>query len=346
MVEIGDHLHASGTTPVLFYQSKKFPFGDRPFQRVQVDTLLGSAPEYFASIGEKISAACLTDAPGIFIEDTYPSRLQLHPGIAKFLVVRPTSFSYLLSLRTRYGNTYEGYLMADAGGSPTWPYTPEETATIRNWKEFHEVGPIFRRATPAGIKKLQQKYGWQEDVPQFVFSMGGGGQHEGANDVGNFLEQSAALAPKIRERYPQARLLFVKGPLYPVDAPVPQGFEIVAAEEDMPSLFAIATMAVIRPGFNSIWECIYGQTPFYYVEGTTYSEPINEKINVLKAQGLASNEEALDEDYHRRFRKACQAVLDRWNGRPTEVFMQVIEQGSRQATQRYREAAGDTNHTS
>jgi|GEM_PF-6849969 len=325
LAEIAACLHSAGEKPVLFYQSVAYPYARPDFQAIGIQSLRKCSDDYRLRVQDGINMLCSVAGPHIFIEDTHPSNLRIRQSTRQFLVVRPTTFAYLVECRRIYERYYTGFLIADEPDSPTWPYTEEETAEIRSWKKFCFIGPVFRTAGDDDIESLRYKYGWQPDRPFFVFSMGGGGQQAGANDTERFLDEAIVVAHKIRERHPRARLLFVKGPLYKEARALPEIFESIDSEKNLPALFALAQGAVIRPGFNAVWECIHAGTPFYYIQGTVFSEPVGDKMMRLARFGLADNDKFLDDDYTVDYKNRCAEIADRWNGQPNASFAEAIE---------------------
>lgn len=323
MTQIADQLHASGQKPVLFYQNKQFPFSNKLFHKVKIRHLARADAAYLRAVETKVNAACNICAPRIFIEDTHPANIRLRGNIARFLLIRPTTFAYLQKIISLHGNDYDAFFIADHVDSPTWPYNNAETVGISSWRNCHQVGPVFRRSSAEEIASVKIKYGWRKDVPLYVFSMGGGGQQAGGNDAEVFLKEAQRIIHKVGNT---ARFLFVKGPLFPEGIDLPPQMEVISEEENMPALFAIATAAIIRPGFNSVWECIQSQTPFYYIEGTTFSEPIGQKMKKLSELGLASNKDAFNELYRQQYAERCRQLLQQWNGTPNQLFFSVIDE--------------------
>jgi len=324
MVEIADHLYEKGEKPILFYQCKKFPFPSRDYLTRRIQPLLRSDETYIKEIEEIINTSCSITSPSIFIEDTHPSSLKIRDTIDKFLVVRPTTFTYLSFLKRAYGSYYQGFFIADHYDSPTWPYTEEETDTISKWSNWHLLHPIYRKPAISSITAIKNNYSILGKQPIVVFSMGGGGQQAGADDVRPFLQTALSISDGILSNWKNVRLIFIKGPLFPKDVEIPDRFEVVDNEPEMPALLQSATAAVIRPSYNTIWECIHGGVPFYAVEGTTFSEPIDSKLQRLRAFGLLLQEQAFDEKFHPGFKLACKKIISRWNGYPADRFFELL----------------------
>lgn len=242
----------------------------------------------------RVESAALMSEPSVVIEDTHPIGITLSSAIARFLIVRPLTFSALLNLKHVNQSEYSHFFIADDPGSPTWPYDSDETFQIQGWDKWTCVGPIYRRAQSRDITEVRRRYSWSPDRRICVFSLGGGGEHVGADDATEFLRKAEEIARKIRTIDRKAQLIFVRGPLFSTRRGVGDIFEDVPFEPLMPALFAISDLACIRPGFNSTWECLVEGTPIVPVVGTSYQEPIAARLQRLKQLGfLVSDVEAV-----------------------------------------------------
>jgi hypothetical protein len=237
-------------------------------------------------LNESIDAYALMSTPSVVVEDTHPLGLELSSQVTRLLVVRPLAFSELKKLDRHYKHVYRSFLLADHPESPTWPYSNNETQIITEWDSWHFIGPIYRHPTFDEINEVKRRYNWVPGRPICVFSLGGGGEHEGANDALKFIKRGSVIAEMLLNGNPSARMIFVKGPLFTASISIPQPFEVVEQEPLMPALFAIANAAIIRPGFNSIWECINGGTPILPILGTSYKEPMQARLRNLRVHGL------------------------------------------------------------
>lgn len=321
---IAAFMHSKGEDPVLFYQTDlRAP--DTSFYAASIRDIRKNRSVYKQQISSIINDACRISSPSVFIEDTHPLDLTLSKEIYKILIVRPTTFAYLITINKEYGKQYALFAISDDPASPTWPYNEEETEIILSWPKWIVIGPIFRKYTDNDLDQVKKKYNYDAQHPIFLFSMGGGGQQRDGNDFEYFRNESIALREEIRTHHPDARFVFVKGPLFRSDHELPPGFEIFDHEEQMPALFAIAEGAVIRPGFNSVWECISGLTPFYAIQGTTYNEPIDDKLKRLKDFDLYSdNNILLSAEARKRFMRQGALMKDRYSGHPSNALIEAI----------------------
>ena len=285
----------------------------------------------------RVESYVLLSKPYLIFDDTYPLILEFSRRIHRALVVRPTEFTFLHTLRTEYSNMYSHFLLADAPESPTWPYSAAETAEITEWKDWSFIGPVFRTPAEQGITEVKKRHLFREGQAIYVFSMGGGGCHnDGNNDRKHFIEESLAIGHELREADSSCRLMFIRGPLFPREKQLPNIFEDIAEEPLMPELLSIATGAVIRPGFNTLWECIYSGTPFVGVEGTTYEEPVSQRLTALISAGIGMQRNVIlwkDKQWVNDYRLRCAHLAARWTGVPCEKTLREVVRSSFNATQ-------------
>jgi hypothetical protein len=237
-----------------------------------------------------ITSLARLSSPSVVIEDTHPLGLTLDSDqLTRILILRPITWTTLLELRRGVARQYKRVFVADQPQSPTWPYTERQTATISSWSDWHFVGPVYRSPTASEIDEVRRRYGWSAVNRICVFSMGGGGEHFGASDARMFVKKASRIASRLRQLDPSAQSVFVKGPLFSEAVRIPSCFRVVDQEPLMPALFVVADAAVLRPGFNSVWECIAGNTPIIPISGTSYQEPIPARLKRLNAFGLLSH---------------------------------------------------------
>jgi len=260
--------------------------------------------------------------PAVVVEDTHPNPIHLPAEIRRVLLVRPTSFDYLVQLNERSGSVYSAYLLCDSPDSPTWPYDEAQTRQLAAWKKWHLIGPIYRTPAADEIQEVRTRNHLSEDQEVCVFTMGGGGVHAHdphGQDIVRFLRLAMQVADVVQPPGSHVRLLFVKGPYFPLRIPIPARFEIVRDEEQMPALLKIAKGAVIRAGFNTTWECMAAGTPFIPMIGTTYAEPVPERVNRLMAFGLVpptTDRFWADDAWRAEYRRITASIVARHSGTP------------------------------
>ena len=321
---LADTLKRAGESPALVTQGDHGPeLTGIAFSRVR--PLWQHDPAEQRKILAHLIAYARMFSPSVLIEDTIPCAIDL-PSTApcrRILVVRPVEYGALQGLRQTCGDTYDSFLIADAPESPTWPYTESETTEIGSWNNWYNIGPIFRTAQPSEVAAVSAKYNRYGTRKLCVATMGGGGEHEGTCDAERFLEAAAGIAQQLREHDPGWAFLLVKGPYFDAshDPAIPELFDVVEHEAEMPALLARADLAVIRPGFNTTWECIMGRTPFIPIVGSTFQEPVNQRLARLEQIGLVPPSLAVasrEGNWTEAFRSVTTQLADRWTGRPQQ----------------------------
>ena len=193
---------------------------------------------------------------------------------------------------------------------------------MAGWKKWRVIGPVYRTASEDEIREVRARYDLGGDQEACVFTMGGGGVHvldSKGQDIIRFLRLASQVADVVQTVRPRVRLLFVRGPYFPARIPIPSRFEIVRDEEQMPALLKIAKGAVIRAGFNTTWECLSAETPFLPLIGTTYAEPVDERVNRLTSLGLVPpNIESFwfDDKWRAEYRRTAKSIVAKHSGMP------------------------------
>ena len=323
-----DALKSVGEKPIIFSQGLYQPHGASHFPAKNIPSLWRAPEDVRKRVASELYTMAAISLPAIVVEDTHPNPIRLSPEVRRVLMVRPTSFEYLRSLRQRQSNVYAAFVLCDAPDSPTWPYTPDETKEVIGWDNWHVVGPIYRRATASDIDEVLRRYSLSADEDLCVFTMGGGGVHEvNDRDVERFMALATEVADRIQQGPRPVRLIFVKGPYFPPDVTVPDFFETVQHEPQMPALLSVARGAVIRAGFNTTWECLAAGTPFVPLVGTTVAEPVPERVSKLQALGLLpdSIDKFWFEDRWRDdFRRLRAEIVVRHPGTPRGLELQRL----------------------
>jgi hypothetical protein len=325
-------LRRAGRRPVIFFQGDYLP----SVTRLQIGLsypALYSLPRARAQIlANEIARYATLSRPALIIEDTHPAPVSVPHAIRRILLVRPTEFDYLVSLQSSFASLYDRFILCDRPGSPSWPYAEGETAELLRWKNWVCLEPIFRRSRKEKITQIRCRYNLRKESLSFVFSMGAGGQRDGSNDCLTFVQRSAEIAEQLRSFYGRVRLLFVCGPLFPPQIRIPEHFEVIEGEPDLHALFAACSGAVIRPGFNSMWECIGAGIPFLPVHGTTYEEPVKRRLQRMAKFGLVVPDTISawrDNVWLESYKQACSSLLTLYSGEPKEQFMAAIATGTR-----------------
>jgi hypothetical protein len=234
---------------------------------------------------------------------------------------------HMRQLHQDHGQTYQTFIICDAPESPTWPFSHSETQEILSWPKFAAIGPIYRRPHPRTISTVRERYRIGPGDKVLVFSLGGGGEQHGSDDRVHFVSKAESIAKSFRALHRNARFLFVCGPLFPNTLHIPDWFERIAEEPELPSLLACSSGAVIRPGYNTLWECIACGTPFLPVLGTGYMEPFAARLEAMRAFGLPiprTVEDLADDQLPARFKSQCDIVTRRFPGTPAKSFIEIL----------------------
>jgi hypothetical protein len=317
LIGLCEALAGAGRKPILVAEGSGYHAIPHGFPSASIPKISDQTPKVRSEIGKAISSLALISTPSVIVEDTHPLPLSLAEDVSRLLVVRPLVWSELKRLRKECSPKYRNVLVADHPLSPTWPYNTLQTKEIKTWKDWLFVGPIYRRPIQSEINDVKRRYRWKRGARICVFSMGGGGEHYGAEDASWFCKRSLALGKSLLDQDPSARLVFVGGPLFKRYDLIPDIFTVVKNEPFMPALLTIADAAVIRPGFNSVWECIAGATAIIPITGTSYQEPMDIRMKSLKSRGIAHSD--IRTLWNRpnvcaRTVRTCRIVAKRWKG--------------------------------
>lgn len=301
-----------GEKPVVFVQGnypelmrRAVPGGNLP----RLHTMDASGRSKVASV---LSRYVALSEPSILIEDTHPAPLDWPYDMPRAILMRPTVMSHMRVVRYAQRTSHVPVLLCDHPQSPTWPFSERETSEILSWPLWECIGPVFRRPSDDAMQHIRVRHGIDERQPLYVAFMGGGGQQEGSDDLGKFRQYCSEVGEQLRVTQPDARLLFLGGPLYPINAAAPRSFELIREEDDVPSLLALARGAIVRPGYNTVWECIAAGCPFLPVIGSTYQEPVAPRLDAIRKAGFplcTSADDLLSDKTGATFRSLSQSVL-------------------------------------
>lgn len=323
-------LASVGERPVIFSAGEYRPAGLEQFPVRLVPSLWGATDEVRKRVASDLHSMAAISLPSVVVEDTHPAPIQLPAEIRRVLLVRPTSFDYLVRLNELGREIYSAYLLCDSPDSPTWPYDEAQTRQLAGWKNWHGIGPLYRTASEDDVRKVRARYSLRADEEVCVFSMGGGGatvNDPNGQDFVRFFRLALQMAAALQAAGSRARLLFVRGPYFPRRIPIPPRFEVVPEEDQMPALLKIAKAAVIRAGFNTSWECIAAGTPFLPLIGTTYQEPVKERLNRLASRGLVAPDVKslwFDENWRAEYRRTAKNVFATNSGDPDPLELRRL----------------------
>ncbi len=326
-LELCRWLRRSKRRPVIFLQGCYPAELAMRYPGASIPALYTLEKDRAQSVADEIARYALLSTDSVIFEDTHPAPVSWPISLQRVLIVRPTTINHMRLLRYRYSQEFRTFVVCDHPSSPSWPYSEAETSEMQGWPNWKFVGPIFRRATIQGVSIIRGKYKLTSDQEIFVFTLGGGGERPGSGDRISFIQNAETIALDLRKRFRKARMIFVCGPLFDLSTKVPSIFEVIAEEPELPCLFAVARGAIIRPGFNSTWECIASATPFVAIPGQTYLEPSAERLVRLNEYGLQTAEAIdywCDDEWRRKYRRTCRSILKTFTGEPVAQFMQSV----------------------
>jgi peptidoglycan/xylan/chitin deacetylase (PgdA/CDA1 family) len=330
---VSQALASIGERPVIFTEGRYRYAELAKFPVRLVPSLWGATDEVRKQVSSELFSMAAISLPAVLVEDTHPAPVQLPASVRRVLLVRPTSFEYLVRLNQQYGAIYSAYLLCDSPDSPTWPYDEAQTRQLAGWKKWSIIGPLYRTPSEAEILEVRKRFDVSDDRKLCVFTMGGGGVHvldPKGQDVIRFLRLASQVADTVQAARPSARMLFVRGPLFPARIPIPPRFEIVREEAHMPALLKIARGAVIRAGFNTAWECLSAGTPFMPLIGTTYVEPVAARVDRMASLGLVPpNTESFwfDDQWRAEYRRTAAGIVAAHSGAadPEQVGRLIVD---------------------
>lgn len=307
-------LRGLGEAPVILSQGiyPDFMAAEIPGETLGTLYLLGEAGRNKAA--RRIAKAARRTRPAVIIEDTHPSTLRFTSDVLRLLIVRPVEIESMRELNAQCREQFRRFLIADHPDSPTWPYDEPATAEIFSWPGWSAMGPVFRAPTAEGCERVRKKYSLDAGQPLYVFTMGGGGSQPGSHDAAWFVARSAEIATCIHNRHPDARFIFIRGPLFPANFEIPPVFENYAVEPEMPSLLAEAGGVIARRSLNATWECLASGAPLLGIPGSTYVEPAGARLERSTRAGLvpADFEQWLDPSWRDAYRRIAAAMVARW----------------------------------
>lgn len=214
--------------------------------------------------------------PDLVVEDTYPDRwfqgLLALRNVPRVLVLRRVDRPGLDDFHASghlarferivvphepedfWADGHSGVLRALAAGSG----------------RFRFCGPVFELPAPGDLAAVRGRYG---DGPLVVASAGAGGDH--FDDA--FCDRFFAAVAEVSRRFAGAgrgeRFVLVLGPYYRGRRPhAAANLVVVDEERRLPALLHLASVAVLRPGYNTLHEALSGPARVVVVPGESWME--------------------------------------------------------------------------
>ena len=228
--------------------------------------------------------------PDIVIEDTDPNPVYEQTPSLKYrhrvLIMRRIEESALLSmLVNKKFDTFDKIIFLQ---SKQELFNDVANPKLRLWLEFDKkikfTGPVFYTPTKQEIINASKKYSDTNEL--IVFNAGAGGEHFGEGFCKKLFSAAVAIAPSLN----QYTIVIVKGSNYKDDIVVPsnvKNVKVVDFEPNLPALFAISRICVLRPGYNAVFESLSGNTDLLLIPSVSYLE--QQELWVKQLQNTYAN---------------------------------------------------------
>lgn len=215
--------------------------------------------------------------PTVVVEDTHPDEWCLSipavRNIPKILLLRridPLAIDDYLE--AGYIGIYDMILIANEEAlfrSESQSAECELIFTLSS--NFHFVGPIFKKPSDEEIKLVCEKY--PTKAPLIVVNAGAGGEHLAEKFCLELFSTMTRVAHEFETLEIDAHFVIVLGPYFKGVLPSPTAnMTIVSYEPLLPALLAIASVAILRGGYNVVYEALGNGTPVIFIPSASYLE--------------------------------------------------------------------------
>ena len=238
-------------------------------------------------------------SPDIVIEDTDPDPVYEQVSSLKYrhkvLIMRRIEENALVSmLDNKKFDRFDKVVFLQ---SKKELFNDVANPKLRLWLEYEEkvkfMGPVFYKPTKQEIRDVANRYPHNDNL--IVFNAGAGGEHFGEGFCKKLFSAAISIAPKLK----QCMIVIVKGSNYKDEIVVPSNIKnvrIVEFEPNLPALFAISKVCVLRPGYNAVFESLSGNADLLLIPSVSYLEQQEEWIKQL--QNRYTNVHSLPTDYN------------------------------------------------
>ena len=167
---------------------------------------------------------------------------------------------------------------------------------LRLWLEFEPkitfTGPVFYVPTKQEISDISKKYTSNNDI--IVFNAGAGGEHFGEGFCKKLFSAAVSIATELKN----CQIIIVKGSNYKDEIIVPSNIKnvkVIDFEPNLPALFAISRICVLRPGYNAVFESLSGNADLLLIPSISYLE--KQEAWIKQLQETYSNVYYLPKEY-------------------------------------------------
>lgn len=227
--------------------------------------------------------------PELIIEDTYPDdwllSLPAVKKIKKILILRRIDSESLDKYRVQ-GNLalYDKILcLQKLKEFISDCRIPVLKTVVMHSDKFKFIGPIFRTPDKKIKKKIKSKYP-KRIYPQIVVSAGAGGEHPNETYCKDLYRTVLRIAYNMKKMRINVNFIIVTGIYFKLNKQIkiPSNTRIVQFEPDLNCLLSQADICILRPGFNSTYEALSGNSQIILVPGVSYMEQQEEWVKNLK----------------------------------------------------------------
>jgi len=231
--------------------------------------------------------------PCVVFEDTYPEDDYLNipslANVSRMLIVRRVESSYLedLLFNGQLSCYDKVFFMEKKECIINQLNSPIVKTYIIYSKQCYFIGDIFDKADSKSIEKVHEKYNITSYKKTVVFNCGAGGWHIGENVCKKIFDAGLAAVRPIADNNRDYQFIFITGPYSEWSIPdvdKRDNIIIMQYEENLSALFQCADICVIRPGYNSVMECLAGKCDVILLPSISFMENQNDWCGQLVKQ--------------------------------------------------------------
>jgi hypothetical protein len=214
--------------------------------------------------------------PDLVVEDTYPDRwfrgLLALRNVPRALVLRRVDRPALDDFHASGHLARFERIVVPHEAEDFWAdgHSGVLRALAARSGRFHFCGPVFELPRPGDLAAVRARYG---DGPLVVASAGAGGDHFADAFCDRFFAAAAEVARRFAGAGRRECFALVLGPYYRGRRP-PEAANLMVVDEEprLPALLHLASVAVLRPGYNTLHEALSGPARVVVVPGESWME--------------------------------------------------------------------------
>jgi hypothetical protein len=214
--------------------------------------------------------------PDLVVEDTYPDRwfrgLLALRNVPRVLVLRRVDRRGLDDFHASGHLASFERIVVPHEAEDFWAdgHSGVLRALAARSGRFQFCGPVFELPRSGDLAEARGRYG---AGPLVVASAGAGGDHFDDAFCDRFFAAAAEVARRFAGAGRPERFVLVLGPYYRGRRPAPAANVVVVDEERrLPALLHLASVVVLRPGYNTLHETLSGPARVVVVPGESWME--------------------------------------------------------------------------